>query len=167
MTYQPFRILASYGELPPNVQKHINTYEQLCANPSKWCPKTFSITDSSIQYWMDGSDTGCWYWITTGIVAFSCNSVPWQVQIPKWLPLQFGNLSMEELDIANQNQYFRDFDEMINQPFVISYILLSSWISVWKMVLKKLKKLNKIQLYNTPEQIPGRVSRISSKIRPV
>lgn len=69
------------------------------------------------------------------------------------------------------DQNFRDFDELINQPFVTKIIAwfiyfttaafaIIALFGVWKMLSKKLKKDNKSQPHYTPEEVQGLLSTI-------
>lgn len=63
-----------------------------------------------------------------------CSNVPEKIQLPKLKPLQFDNLNIDNLDVANHKleQYSRDLDKLINEPFVTRNI---SWLTYLTITL--------------------------------
>lgn len=57
-----------------------------------------------------------------------CENIPEKVTIPNLKPLKLDNINMEDLNVANHKleQYSRDLDQLINQPFVTRNI---SWFT--------------------------------------
>lgn len=61
-----------------------------------------------------------------------CSDIPEKSQLPKLEPLQFDHLNVENLDIANHKleQYSRDLDKLINEPFITKHFSLSMYITI-------------------------------------
>lgn len=127
--------------------------------------KTFSISDNSHPV----------------IIPYNCcDSIPAKIQVPEIKPLQLENLNMEELEIANHklDQYSRDLDGLINQPFVTKNISWFTYLtiaaitiiaSLWilNIILRRLRQRRKQEPPITPQPTPRRLSRMFPKLRPV
>lgn len=112
-----------------------------------------------------------------------CNSIKTKISIPELKPLKLENLNFEELDIANHklDQYSRDLDILINQPFVtrniswFTYAIIGTIIIVMVLFTIKIvwKRSNQSPKHvspeepPTPENIPNLFSRLLPKLRPV
>lgn len=63
-----------------------------------------------------------------------CNQVPDKIKVPKLKPLKLNNLNVEDLDIAKTKleQYSKDLDDLINEPFVNKHV---SWFTYFTITL--------------------------------
>lgn len=63
-----------------------------------------------------------------------CNQISDKIQVPKLKPLKLNNLNTEDLEIAKHklDQYSKDLDDMINEPFVTKHI---SWFTYLIIIL--------------------------------
>lgn len=65
-----------------------------------------------------------------------CSDIPEKLQLPDLQPLQFDHLNVENLDIANHKleQYSRDLDKLINEPFVTKHISLTTYLTIGTVI---------------------------------
>lgn len=107
-----------------------------------------------------------------------CNQMPDKTKLPKLKPLKLNNLNVEDLDIAKNklDQYSRDLDDLINEPFVNKHV---SWFTYFTIIFiisiillyifckcrRKRRGVLKIQhsTDNSPPPSPGR-SKMSSSL---
>lgn len=105
-----------------------------------------------------------------------CETVPANIQVPEFKPLEPNNITVEELDIANHkiDQYSRGLDNLINKPFVTENISWFTYFTVTAIVIiatinvlnVRWKRLRRNKTINcTSESAPRFLSRIF--LRPV
>lgn len=63
-----------------------------------------------------------------------CNEVPDKIQVPKLKPLKLNDLNTEDLEVAKHklDQYSKDLDDLINEPFVTKHI---SWFTYFIIIV--------------------------------
>ncbi|KAJ8954581.1 hypothetical protein NQ318_003112 [Aromia moschata] len=107
-----------------------------------------------------------------------CSNIPDKIHLPKLEPLQFEHLNVENLEIANHKleQYSRDLDKLINEPFItkhipwVTYLTISIVVSIIIMyVIYKCRKSRRAKKEESSKPIHlEALKRINSilKIRP-
>lgn len=116
------------------------------------CPKVNSKTEIIYKNSIVKLQPGCYAFVgTTKVQASSkdfsearydphpvmipyecCNKLPDNIKIPKLKPLQLNNLNIEDLEIAKTklDQYSRDLDDLINEPFVNKHMSWFTYLTI-------------------------------------
>lgn len=65
-----------------------------------------------------------------------CNGIPDKIQLPKLKPLKLNDLNTEDLEIAEHklNQYSKDLDDLINEPYVTKHISWFTYLTITLIV---------------------------------